>query len=477
MSSLTLASCAQILRCSGLFPSDTRVLGFSIDTRTLRPGDLFIAIPGDVVNGHDFLDEAQRRGAVGALISEKRSTSNDFPCLEVTDTIQALGQLGAWARAQFKGPVIGLTGSSGKTSTKELIASILRQALGSSKVAWTQGTLNNHLGVPLTLLSLDASRHQAAVIEMGANHLKEIEQLVTWVQPDVGLLLNAGPVHLEGFGSLDGVAQGKGEIFNGIKPNGAKVLAHDSPYFEYWKSLNPELDWISFGLHPEAHVRAENIQLLAQGSTFDLKTPEGSISIRLNVLGQHQVLNALAAAAASLKAGVGLMDIKAGLESTEPFDRRMKPLKGLNQSQIINDAYNANPLAVEAALRYLVSLTGRKILVFSDMLELGPEAVQYHRAVGQQAAQWGVNALYVVGDLAQETAFAFQEAIQSHPELSQAAHIFETQADLIAALKSELAPGVTVLVKASKGQALWPVAEACMAPEKVVPQSTVGAIG
>ncbi|GAA6131015.1 UDP-N-acetylmuramoyl-tripeptide--D-alanyl-D-alanine ligase [Halopseudomonas sabulinigri] len=416
---------------------DTHFDSVSIDARGVQPGGLFVALAGSRVNGHDFVAQARDNGAAAAMV--EYLVDDELPQLLVHDCQLALGQLAALVRESYQGQVIAITGSSGKTSVKEMLASILRQA---GQVLATEGNLNNELGVPLTLLRLKAE-HQFAVIEMGAAAVGDIAYTMTLAKPQISVLTNAEMAHVGRFGSPESIAKAKGEIVSELPDGGKAVLNLDSPWFEQWyQLLGSKRTACSFSLkNPTAQLRADNIQMDAKGCpAFELQTPAGAVSVQLQVRGQHNIANALAAAGAALAAGVSLDCISAGLSALPPVAGRGNSVAGIAGAQIIDDSYNANPASVKAAIDLLAGLQGTRILVLGDMGELGEWAESSHREVGEYAAEQGLDALYAVGTLSALAVQAFGE----HGQL------FASKQDLIEALKGRLDISTQVLVKGSR---------------------------
>lgn len=412
------------------------------DTRTLKKDALFVALKGDRFDGHHFIHEAEQKGAACILASQPVSTK--LPVLQVQNTLEALTELATAYRKQFHFPIIGLTGSCGKTTTKTLIAKILEQ---SAPTLSTEGTLNNHIGVPVTMMRLRPD-HRYAVIEMGANHGGEIAHLTHIVHPTTALITNVGPVHLEGFGSLEGVARGKGEIFQGLDESGIAIINADEPYAEFWRGLNSGRKILEFGLKNKADLTATDLALNPDSTaSFTLITPSGKISVQLKLTGEHQIMNALAAAACTYAQNISLAQIKAGLESLEEVNRRLCHYKTPQGSNVIDDSYNANPASTLAALNVLKKTEARRIFVFADMLELGEHAQRYHEEMGQAAKEMGIEKLYAFGELSKFTVKAFGE---------NGFH-FDNKQALIEALGKELDPGTTLLVKGSNGMKMWEV--------------------
>ena len=388
MITLTLAAMALVLDGELLGP-DARITSIGIDSRQLSSGGLFVALQGANHDGHDFIAQARQQGAAAALVS--RPVAVDLPQLRVADTRLALGCLGAAWRQRFTRPLVALTGSNGKTTVKEMIAAILRCR---GRVLATAGNLNNELGVPLTLLKLDAEDY--AVIEMGANHGGEIAYLTGLARPDVALINNAGPAHLEGFGDLDGVARGKGEIYGGLGPDGVAIINRDDVYADYWSGLVGGRRVIGFSLERPAQVSGQILE--ASRNLFRLSAFGQQLDIELPLPGEHNVRNALAAAAASLAAGAGLEDIKRGLEGMQAVAGRLQRLPGPNGITLIHDAYNANPASLAAALSTLGAEAGVHWLVLGDMAELGAKAAELHEQAGRQARQAGFQRCFALGE-------------------------------------------------------------------------------
>jgi UDP-N-acetylmuramoyl-tripeptide--D-alanyl-D-alanine ligase len=405
------------------------------DTRALPPGALFVAIPGDRFDGNDFVGEAQAKGAAGALVS--RLAMSPLPQIEVRDSRKALGAMARAWRASFSIPVVAVTGSSGKTTVKELIAAILGV---SRSVCVTQGNLNNDIGVPLTLLRLTAE-HDALVVELGANHAGEIDYLASLAQPTVGVITNAAAAHLEGFGSLRGVCLAKGELLDHLPRAGTAVLNADDEFRSDWVARSRCEFTVTFGFAPIADCRVlGEPQFMATGSEFRMRLPDGEeVDVWLPLLGRQNVANALAAAAAAEAVGASSEDIVAGLARATPVRGRLRAFPGRHGATIIDDSYNANPGSVRAALDHLSALRGRRILVFGNMAELGPTAPALHKEIGEYA-RGRVDLLFAIGELAQEAATAFGATGQRVADIDAAR----------AALEPLLARDVTVLVKGSR---------------------------
>ncbi|MEJ2442001.1 MAG: UDP-N-acetylmuramoyl-tripeptide--D-alanyl-D-alanine ligase [Exilibacterium sp.] len=402
----------------------------STDTRTLRRGDLFVALRGDNFDAHNFLPTAVDRGASG-LVVECRGENIALPQMVVKDTTLALGKMAAINRRHFSGPLVAITGSCGKTTVKEMVASIF-SACCNARVHATYGNLNNHIGVPLTLLNLDAG-HEYAVIEMGANAPGEIAYLSGLASPTVALVNNIMPAHVEGFGSIEGVASAKAEIFSGLACGGKAVINLDDRFAEQLRTRSTEFDCLTFssatdvnaataenlGCRPDFYatdIRENNMGNIA----FVMHSPLGKTDISLQVIGQQNVANALAAAACCYAAGVRLENIQQGLQHFSAIAGRMNIRQGLSGSVVIDDSYNANPGSVRVAADTLSAWDGEKVLVLGDMAELGPEAPLLHREVGDYAKSRGIDRLITVGVLSEEAGVGFGAGAEHFPQHTSA---------------------------------------------------------
>ncbi|KMN21496.1 UDP-N-acetylmuramoyl-tripeptide--D-alanyl-D-alanine ligase [Pseudomonas helleri] len=423
-----------------LVGEDARFSGVSIDSRAIDQGQLFIALTGPRFDGHDYLNDVAAKGAVAALV-EREVPESALPQLVVADTRAALGQLGALNRAGYDKPVAAITGSSGKTTVKEMLACILRTR---GPVLATKGNLNNDLGVPLTLLEL-TREHTSAVIELGASRIGEIAYTVAMTKPHVAVLNNAGTAHVGEFGGPDKIVEAKGEIIEGLAADGIAVLNLDDKAFAIWHARAAGRKLLSFSLkNPEADFYASDMSLDARGyPRFILHSPQGIEPVQINLLGTHNVANALAAAAAAHALGVSLFGIKTGLEAVQPVKGRAVAQVTGTGLRIIDDTYNANPTSMCAAVDILAAFSGRTVLVLGDIGELGEWAEQGHREVGAYAAD-KVSALYAVGPLMAHAVAAFGH---------QARH-FANQADLITALRTEHEKNTTILIKGSRSAAM-----------------------
>jgi len=416
---------------------DTHFDSVSIDARNVQEGGLFVALSGSRVNGHDYVAQAREQGAAAAMV--EYLVEDELPQLLVHDCQLALGQLASLARDGFAGRVIAITGSSGKTTVKEMLACILRHA---GSVLATEGNLNNELGVPLTLLRL-LPTHDYAVIEMGAAAAGDIAYTMSLAKPQISVLTNAEMAHVGRFGSLESIAKTKGEIVSELPDGGEAILNLDSTWFEQWyQLLGSKRSCCSFSLkNPTAQLRAEMIEINGMGCpAFQLETPVGAVKVQLQLRGKHNVANALAAAGAALAAGVSLECISAGLAELAPVPGRGNCVAGVAGAQIIDDSYNANPDSVKAAVELLASLQGTRILVLGDMGELGDWAESSHTEIGEYARAQGLDGLYAVGKLSALAVQAFGERGQ----------LFASKQDLIEALKGRLDISTQVLVKGSR---------------------------
>jgi len=406
---------------------DVQLSGFSIDTRTLQPGELYIAIKGDRFDGHEYCSEAQKKGASGLLVHTK--IDSDLPQLLVDDTRVALGLLGKMWAEQFQVPTVAITGSNGKTTVKEMVAAILGE-LGP--VLATDGNFNNDIGVPLTLLRL-RPHHQYAVIEIGASAPGEVGMLSRLVQPDVALINNVGEAHLEGFGSIEAVASAKSEIFEGLSSDGWAVINADDRFADEMQQAASHAHIRQFGSDEDAAVR------LMPEQELQISTGEKMLSPRFALLGRHNRLNAVAATAVAQCMDVQPVSIMSGLAQINPVPGRLNKHPGVNGSTVIDDTYNANPVSVQAAIDVLAEFDGMRLLVLGDLGELGPDEQDIHAQLGVYAKQAGIDHLFTVGELAQHTADAFDGAVH-----------FPDQEQLIDTLLAVVNDETKILVKGSR---------------------------
>ncbi|MFT0516560.1 MULTISPECIES: UDP-N-acetylmuramoyl-tripeptide--D-alanyl-D-alanine ligase [unclassified Pseudomonas] len=420
--------------------ADASFTGVSIDSRSVGAGQLFVALAGPRFDGHDYLADVKAKGAVAALV-EREVAGVDLPQLVVADSRLALGQLGALNRAAFDKPVVAITGSSGKTTVKEMLASILRTR---GLVHATRGNLNNDLGAPLTLLEI-AAEHSAAVIELGASRIGEIRYTVGLTQPQVVVINNAGTAHVGEFGGPEKIVEAKGEILEGLGEGGIAILNLDDKAFATWKARAGTHKVISFARKDvRADFYATGIGRDARGCpSFRLHGAGDSVDVQLNVLGEHNVSNALAAAAAAHAVGLSLSGIAAGLNAVQPVKGRTVAQIAANGVRVIDDSYNANPTSMCAAIDILAGFSGRTVLVLGDIGELGQWAEEGHRQVGDYA-RGKVDALYAVGTNMAHAVKAFG---------ANGRH-FATQAELIEAVQAETASDTTILIKGSRSAAM-----------------------
>ena len=435
-----------------LVGADVTVEGVSTDTRAIAKGALFIALAGDRFDAHDFLDQAMAAGAGALLVADAGKLPAGVSAVVVDDTRLALGRLAAAWRARFALPVIAVTGSNGKTTTKEMIAAILKVAHGAAVLS-TRGNLNNDIGLPLTLLGLSAA-HRAAVIEMGMNHPGEIAYLAPIGAPTVALVTNAQRAHLEGMGDLDEVAREKGAIFSGLPTEGVAVINADDSYAGYWRGVAAGRPVRSFAIDGAADVVGK-VRQHGLETAIDLSAPEGEVHIALRIPGRHNAGNAVAAAAACLAAGVPLAAVAAGLESFSGVKGRLQRRAGKLGAEILDDTYNANPDSVRAGIDVLASTIGRKLLILGDMGEIGEACAQYHDEIGGYAKSQGVDLLFALGEATKAAVRNFGDGARHFCHVDK----------LIAAADKELGPETTVLVKGSRFMKMERVADALAAEE------------
>jgi UDP-N-acetylmuramoyl-tripeptide--D-alanyl-D-alanine ligase len=431
-----------------LVGADGEFRSVSTDTRSLQSGALFVALSGPNFDGHDFVAAAAERGAAAALV--QRPLTGALPQIVVDDPLQALSAFARQWRRQFQIPVIGVTGSNGKTTTKEIIGAILSQ-LGPCLI--TRGNLNNHIGVPLMLMELRAT-HRFAVIEMGANHEGEIAHLASIAEPGIGIVTNAGAAHLEGFGSLQGVANGKGEMFRALPADGVAVVNADDAFANQWLENRASEKTLTFGFEQRADFMAHKVQASsdAQGFKidFDLVTPMGTQAATLQLAGLHNLRNALGAAAVANAAGASLQDIVSGLAAMRPVGGRLELKPAINGAFLVDDSYNANPSSLKAGLDALQSFGGARWLVLGDMMELGDSSDELHAEVGRYARQAGIQRLLAIGPRSHFAVEAFGRGAQWFADIDA----------LIGEARNTLAPGVAVLIKGSRANRLERVSAA-----------------
>jgi len=445
MISMQISKAAEILqeRYQG---DDVCFLGCSTDTRTLKDKELFIALRGENFNGHDYLDKAKTSGASAVLVEEKHdgpgSSTGSFsgPSIVVKNTRQAMGELAKNWRAGFSIPLVAITGSNGKTTVKEMLAGILSC---KAPVLATQGNLNNDIGVPQTLFGL-GEEHKYAVIEMGANHPGEIEWLSHVAQPTVATITQCAPAHLEGFGSIEGVAHAKAEIFDGLLEDGIAVINGDDDFAELWLEKSKHSNQLTFGLDSGNEVTAESVCIEEDKSFFQMITPVGDMELTLNLPGRHNIMNALEAAACAISLGISLSTVKQGLEFISAVKGRLQIKSGFKQCRIIDDTYNANPASLDVALKVLEKFPGRHWLVIGDMGELGDDTEALHAQAGKVSKTSGVERLYALGELTKLTVQSFGEG---------ARHV-DNHEQLVSLIGEEIDSDVTILIKGSRAMGM-----------------------
>jgi UDP-N-acetylmuramoyl-tripeptide--D-alanyl-D-alanine ligase len=438
---LPLWRIAEFVGAKGECDQEAVAMGYSIDSRTLNPGDLFIAIAGERFDGHNYVQAALEKGAVGAIVEAGKHVAGDSPrLLQVEDSLKALQLLGAAARRLWGKPLLAVTGSAGKTTTKEILAHILSTRF---RVMKSSGNLNNHIGLPLQLLKLEAE-HDQGVVEMGMNHAGEIRALGELAHHDLAVVTAVAPVHLEFFGSLAEIARAKYEIIETLHLGGVAVLNADDDYVcQFGRDFKGKV--VRFGIKRSADVSAQKIKLNgAEGSTFELTVGSVGEPVTFPLVGEHNIYNALAAAAAAMERGISPSQAAAALSSVAPPDKRGQVLN-LHGATIINDSYNSNPRALQAMIDTLASMKAeRRILVVGEMLELGPTAEALHRECGKHAADKKIDMVIGVRGMARAVAEA---ACGSGTQ----AQFVETPEQAGEWLARNLRQGDAVLLKASRG--------------------------
>jgi len=435
----TLADFARA--CGGeLIGPDRAYAGVSSDTRTIKPGELFVALRGPRFNANEFVEAAAAAGAAGAVVDSR--TDNALAQILVGDTLDALTRAAVTWREGFELPVIGVAGSNGKTTVKEMTASILMRA---GNTLATRGSLNNHIGVPLTLHRLD-SAHRFAVIEIGANHPGEVAALVKLSRPTVGLITNAGAEHLEGFGSIEGAARAEGEMVADLPPGATAVLNADDEFIGLWRGMT-RARVVTFGVDQPADFSATDIHTtIVDGfvTRFTMRTPAGSSPIELHLAGRHNVTNALCAAAAAVTAGASLEDVRGGLATMRPVPGRLQFKTAPSGAWIVDDSYNANPSSMKAGIEVLANVDARRWLVMGDMGELGDSAPESHEEIGRFARNHRIDRLFATGKLSALAVESFGSGAQWYADTESLAN----------AVNAELSREVCVLIKGSRSSRL-----------------------
>lgn len=436
---------------------DASYVGVSTDTRTLKSGELYVALTGPNFDGHAFVGAARRLGAVGALVATAQDV--ELPQVVAGNTRRALARFAAAWRARFNIDVVGITGSNGKTSVKQMLAAIFAQR---GETLATRGNLNNEIGVPLTLLRL-RQRHRAAVIEMGASGPAEIGELAALAKPTVGIVNNAAAAHLEGFGTIEQVARTKGEMFSALPDDGVAIVNRDDEYYAFWLDLAKPRRVITFGEHEQADVTFRDFEQVMGDQDprlhFTLSAFGESQRVTVPAAGRHNACNALAATAAGLACGLSLADCAAGLANADMAAGRLEVLSTPRGARVINDSYNANPDSMRAAIDFLADQDYPGWLVVGDMGELGDDAREMHAQVGKYARECGIARLYAIGELSRAASTAFGEN----------GFWFDNIATLIDDLGQALPTDTNVLVKASRSMQLERVVQAlCEAPQRAV---------
>lgn len=444
---VSLVQLAEILQAELIHPSDITIENVTTDTRNVPLNSLFIALKGERFDAHDFAEQAIKQGALALLV--ERELPFNIPQVIVKDSRIALGQLAHWVRMQVPAKVVALTGSSGKTSVKEMTAAILSQC---GKTLYTAGNLNNDIGVPLTLLRL-TKEYQFAVIELGANHIGEIAYTVNLAQPETALVNNLAAAHLEGFGSLEGVAQAKGEIFNALPENGTAIINLASNDWSNWqKKLTQQNIWkFDVTAQPEANFYASEIKLTQTDTEFRLHSPIGDCRITLPLLGEHNIANAIAASALAISVGADLKAVEQGLASARAVPGRLFPVPLNNSQLILDDTYNANVGSMSAAAHVLAQMPGYRVMVVGDMGELGQDAERCHRQVGEVIHALNIDKVFSVGMLSQNISQA-----SGHGQ-----HFTDKAAVVVEIMRLlQEHQSITILIKGSRSAAMEQIIQA-----------------
>lgn len=438
--SMRLSDCARMLGARLIDAPNSPIgavfQGVSTDSRSIAKGELFVALKGENFDGHDYIAKAAARGAAAALVSRVVDKSEaSLPQIVVGNTMFAYGQLAQFWRSRFTTPIVAITGSNGKTTVKEMLRAIMVAHVGQADyVLATEGNLNNNIGVPQMMLRI-SDAHKQIILEMGMNHLYEIDYLTRLAVPNVALIIMAGTAHIGELGSREVIAQAKGEIYAGLKDDGIACVNADDRFADYWKRLIGTRRIVTFGTAAAATVRGE---LTSHGLTLHVNG--ASASVTLNVAGEHNQRNAIAAAAGAWGAGVPLETIARGLSAFAGVDGRLRTYAGLQGSAVIDDTYNANPDSMKAAMAVLAKQPGRRLLVLGDMGELGSDAAAMHAEIGGDARNANIDAVFALGELATEYVKSF----------GAGAKHFSDVESLVAALATQLDANTTVLVKGSR---------------------------
>lgn len=466
---MTLREAAQALNARARL--DVEFGCVATDSRRMPAGALFVALRGENFDGHAFVAQAGEAGACAAMVDhawfDAVPEGCELPLLIVDDTRLALGRLAAHWRDRFDLPVIGITGSNGKTTVKEMCAAILRarclrEGFADSDVLATRGNLNNDIGLPLTLLELRA-HHRAAVIEMGMNHPGEIAYLTDIARPTVAVVNNAQRAHLAGMGTVQQIAQEKGAIYAGLGNAGVAVVNADDVHAPLWRALNAGRKLIAFGCLPEADV-CGRVVLHGLGSAIDIEADGNRVSLSLQVPGAHNAANALAAAACCIAAGAALTDVAAGLTGFAGVRGRLQRRPGPGGALVLDDSYNANPDSMRAGIDVLASTPGRKFLILGDMGEVGEGSAQLHDEIGGYAKSKGIDGLYALGEMSTVAVRNFGEGAQH----------FRTPEALVGALRKQLDADTVVLVKGSRFMRMERVADLLSAVHNDDPSNNGG---
>ncbi len=429
-----------------LIGADVEFCCVRTDSRAIKKGQLFVALQGENFDGHEYAAQSLEQGASAVLVSK---ASNVSPAVVVEDTRLALGDLASHWRAKFDMPVVAITGSNGKTTVKEMLAAILKVATADdASVLATQGNLNNDIGLPMTMLNL-GKQHRYAVLEMGMNHTGELSYLSNLAKPNVALVNNAGTAHIGELGSLEAIANAKGEIFEGLADGGTAIINADDVFANLWKNLASKHQQVTFGLKAKADVTAK-YELHAASSDLELIAPNGTVKFTLPAPGLHNVSNALAAASAALALNVSLENIATGLSNFAGVKGRLQTKQGFAGAKVIDDTYNANPMSMKAAIDVLKASAGQRIFVMGDMAELGADAASMHAEIGAYAKTAGIEKFYALGELTKNAVTAFG---------ANAMH-FGTVEALAESLKSIMNAETTVLVKGSRSMRMERVVDA-----------------